>query len=889
MKGFLLIAALLALHTDLFGQKQVAGRLADHTGQPLAHITVLLKNNGGKVIAFAYSDQQGQYRFSLPDSLQLRQLYLEISNLSYEAVKQVLQPGRENYDFSLVRKVVSLPEVKTRNKPVINSRGDTLSYNVSSFSREEDRSIGDVIKRLPGLTVGENGMIYYNGRPIFNLYIDGDNLMDGRYQLATKAVNKDMIKSIEVIQNHQPVKVLQDKVATDNVALNLVLKDENSIKLSGQLMAGAGLPGLFDTGTDLILLNKKIKMINSLKANNTGIDYTGDIAQFGASSFLDETGNTRPKTLLSAGTAGSPDIPRKNFYFNRSGLISINNLFNTKRKLQWRLNMQLLVDRNRFNYASMVDNYLGADTIRYYENQSSVRKPYQFNTALNLMVNKQKYYLNNTLRLNFTGERNASNMDLNGHAFYQYLRSRTFDISNHFNWTPAVKKGIVSVNWYINSYNNPQRLRIDTGLNADLLNEGLPFEAILQKAATPTLFSHVYVSYMPRKTLVSQTYEVGYVQEEQDLNSTLSLLQSDARETGYKGDAGNALRWSRSRFYLNPVYRFGNSRWQLRLSLPLIQQGIHYRQKEYLLNEKQRQFLFNPSTAVKLMTGDENYVELSYSYTNNVGNISGIYRGAILTNYRSLFANDAALQEKYSTGPRLFYNFQRSISMLFINAAISYNKIRANSILSSVLTDNIQKTVLLPYSNDQSVFQASAGISKYIFTLKTTASLKAGFNKGRYEQYINNELLPFYNTSREVAAGVETKLFKKVSVSYNGAMLWSSSKLRLNRAQATGSNKMLRLQQNLATGYSVFAGFLVNAKATHIYSRQPGVSTVNYVFLDLNARYRLAKWRTDLELDICNLANQKTYELYSLSSAVFSVNRYDIRQRLFILRATFNL
>ncbi len=889
MKSFLLIVFLFLLHASLFGQKQLTGRLTDQAGQPVTHITVLLKNGPGKVVAFAYSDQQGQYRLRLPDSLATNQLYLEISNLSYHSVKQVLQPDRDNYDFSLDRKVVSLPEVKTRNKPVINSRGDTLSYNVSSFSREEDRSIGDVIRRLPGLTVGENGMIYYNGQPIFNLYIDGDNLMDGRYQLATKAVNKDLIKSIEVIQNHQPVKVLQNKAPSDNVALNLVLKDENSIKLSGQAMLGAGLPGLFDTGTDLILLNKKFKMINSLKANNTGIDYAGDIVQYGASSFLEETGNARPRALLSAGTAGSPDIPRKNYYFNRSGLVSINNLFNTKRKLQWRLNMQVLVDRNRFNYTSMVDNYLAADTIRYYENQSALRKPYQFNTALNLMINKQKYYLNNILRLNFGGERNASNMDLNGHTFYQYLRSRTFDISNHFNWTPAVKKGIVSFSWYINRYNNPQRLRIDTGLNADLLNEGLAFAGILQKAATPTLFSHAYVSYLSHKTLISQTYELGYVQEEQDLNSTLLLLQSDARETVYKGDMGNALRWSRARFYLNPVYRYSNNRWQLRLALPLIQQNIHYRQKEYLLDEKQRQLLFNPSAGAKLMLGAENYVDLSYSYTNNVGNISGVYRGAVLTNYRNLFANDAALQEKYTTGPRLFYNFQRSITMLFINAAVSYSKVRANSILSSILTDNIQKTVLLPYSNDQSIFQASTGISKYIFSLKTTVSLKAVYSKGRYEQYINNELLPFYNTSREVAAGLETKLFKKISVSYSGATAWSSSKLQLTRSQHTGTNKMLRLQQNLSTGYSLFTGFLLNLKAAHIYSQQPGVSTVNYVFLDLNARYRLAKWRTDLELDICNIANQKTYELYTLSSAVFSASRYDIRERFFILRATFNL
>lgn len=889
MKGSLLIIPFLLLQLALYGQRQISGQLTDQAGQPLAHITVLLKNSPGRIIVFAYSDQQGQYRLRLPDSLTRNELYLEISSLSHHSVKQPLQLGKDNYDFLLTQKVVSLPEVKTRNKPVINSRGDTLSYNVSSFSREEDRSIGDVLKRLPGLVVGENGMVYYNGRPIYNLYIDGDNLMDGRYQLATKAISKDMIKSVEVIQNHQPVKVLQDKVESDNVALNLVLKDENSIKLSGQVMLGAGLPRLFDTGTDLILLNKKIKMINSVKANNTGLDYSGDLVQFGASSFLDETGNARPRALLSAGTAGSPDIPRKNYYFNRSGLLSINNLFKTKKQLQWRLNIQALVDRNRFDYASRVNNYLAGDTIRYYEDQSAIRKPYQFNTALNLMANKQKYYLNNTLRLNFGGEQNTSSMDQNGHTFHQYLRSRTYDISNHFNWTPAVKNSVVSISWYVNRYNNPQRLRIDTGLNADLLNEGLLFDGIRQNAATPTLFSHAYISYMPRKSLISQTYQVGYIQEEQELNSMLLLLQQNGNETAYRGDAGNALRWSRARFYLNPTYRYGNNRWHLSLSLPVMQQAIHYRQKEYRLNNKQRQFLFNPSASIKFLVNAEDFIDLGYSYTNNVGNISGIYRGAILTNYRSLFANDAALQEKYSTGPRLYYSFRRSISMLFINAGISYNKVRANSILSSILTNNIQKTILLPYENDQSTFQASAGVSKYIFPWKTTVSLKTVFNKARFEQYINNELLPFFNTSYEVSTGVETKLFKVLSLSYNGSASRSISKLEPIRGQKANSNKMIQLRQNMAMGYSFFSGFLLGMKGAHIYNRQPGVSTVNAVFLDINARYRLAKWRTDLELEVNNIANQKTYELYTLSSAVFAVSRYNIRERLFVIRATFSL
>src|SRR5699024_6873654 len=130
-------------------------------------------------------------------------------------------------------------------------------------AQPEDRSVGDVLRRMPGIDIGDDGTIYYNGKPIENLYIHGDDLMNGRYGLATKAIRKEDIKAIDVIRNHQPIKVLQNKIYTNKTAINLILKDENKLKLSTQLMTGGGLPQQYDAAVTPIVLNKNIKMINT--------------------------------------------------------------------------------------------------------------------------------------------------------------------------------------------------------------------------------------------------------------------------------------------------------------------------------------------------------------------------------------------------------------------------------------------------------------------------------------------------------------------------------------------------------------------------------------------------------------------------------------------------
>lgn len=873
-------------------QRQVNGILKNNTGDVVVHANVMLKNSKGYIIKFVNSDNEGKYLISIPDTIRFTSLFVEISYLGYKKVQQQLTANKFSYNFLLEEQTIDLKEVQVRSKPQIISIGDTLSYDVSSFARPEDRSIGDVIKRLPGITVDEKGQISYNGKAITNLYIHGDDLMDGRYGLATKAISKDMIKSVDVMQHHQPIKVLKDKVFTDDVAMNLVLKDENSLKLAGQAMLGTGLPEQFDGAFNVMTFNKKFKMLNSLKANNSGVDFRDDFAQLGIGGFVKDVNNDHPNSLLSAGTVGKPDLPRGNYYLNKSGIVNANNLFNFKGGLQLKSNVQVFLDKNILNYASRVDNYLPNDTLTYSELQNTIHKPRAVNTSLTTMVNKDSYFLNNKLSLIFGTDNNVSDMDFNNLTFDQNLNGHTHNFSNDFSFTPSLKnKNIIDIRWYINYYNNPQNLYINSGINKDVLNSGIAYLAVNQSVKIPSFFNNAMASYrILNEHLIKQNYQIGMMNERQQLKSELSLIQLDGNVTNYKDDVGNDLTWQRDRFYFNAEYFLKKETWEASLSVPLISQFINYKQDEYDLSKSKNQFFINPKLRFKLFLNSEDYLLLNYSIDNSVGNVTNVYKGAILTNYRSIYANAADLQEQYASGSGLYYNFQRSVIMLFANAGINYKKVTANSILSTILSNNIQRTILLPYENDQSSLTANASISKFLFMLNTTASIRSSWSRTNYNQFINSQQLPFSNDNLSLTAGIESKFFGSVTFSYTSVANWNSSKQKaVGNVSSTLSNQTKRFDQNISLGYSPMSNLFFTLQGRQIYSNQASVSAINYLFLDTKMRYKFVKWRTDFEFDITNLANVKEYEVFSLSSNQFIANRYEIRGRMAILRATFNL
>ena len=124
----------------------------------------------------------------------------------------------------LQEKTNELKEVVVKSQKV-RQEGDTLNYLVNSFKTKQDRTIADVLKKMPGIAINEDGSIEYQGKKINKFYIEGMDLLGGKYTQASENIDVDKVKKIQVFERHQPIKALKNTSFSEQAALNIVLGD----------------------------------------------------------------------------------------------------------------------------------------------------------------------------------------------------------------------------------------------------------------------------------------------------------------------------------------------------------------------------------------------------------------------------------------------------------------------------------------------------------------------------------------------------------------------------------------------------------------------------------------------------------------------------------------
>ena len=860
----------------------ISGTLKTTDRNPVPNASITVRDMQDRVVAFKTSDSFGNFQIALPVDLP-DSLRLLANHLGYAPIDVPLTPGQHHYDFVLTEKAIDLSEVNVKSHPRIDVQGDTLRYDIRSFTKAEDRSIGDVLRRMPGMEVSENGQIKYNGQNISHFYIDGDDLLNDKYAIGTKTIPHAMVQTLEVLQNHQPLKVLKGKALTDQVAINLVIKDDAKLKLTGQAKLGGGLPHQYDGELNAILFNKRYKMLNVLKGNNVGDDLSADGSPEGSRS--------QSPPLLSTGTASNPPLPRQRYYFNNSGAINANNLIHLKNGLQLKFNGSGLLDRNNLLYNSLNEQYTSNDTIRYTEQQDIRKQPSSSEVSITATVNEETHYFNNVFKFIYAGESGTASLVSNGINMSQQLHTEVHNFSNTMQYAPTLKSGgVIDLYWHVSRTNQPQALTIRPGIHADVLNDGEPFTRIRQFAEIPTWSNRATVGYQLTKGLIKQRYQAGVSNEWQQLRSALRLTQPLGTEQPYRGSDDNNVHWQQHQIFTIGTYEYKRGRLEASAELPITLQHTTYRDAAFALHKSKQHLLFTPSFRVKLMTTAADYLSFTYRYNNHIGNINSIFRGAILVNYRSIQTNDAQLQEQNDHTLGLRYNFQRPIHMLFMNAGITYNRSTASTIASSVVTDDITQTILLPFDNDIRSFTANIGISKFIFALGAAASLKGSWSSSSLNQLLNSETLPFLNRSLTVNPGIEARLFNRISINYNGSGTWTTSQLAENETVSPLARHRIRqINQSVGLTYIPFSQAYLHISGNHQHISQPFQANIAYFFADANIRYHVTGWRTDLELNLTNLANVTSYKTYSLSANQFGYTHYELRGRMILVKATFNL
>ena len=544
----LLLAALL-FSSSGFAQ-EIRGVVRDSTGVAVPYASVNLRNRSGDaIVAYTTTDIAGGYVLGLSANARPGDLYLEVRCIGYKSQNRTLAGLPSEIDFTLAISASQLQSVVVRSsRPKLRASGDTLSYTASDFASAQDRVIGDVIKRLPGISVAADGTISYNNKPVSGVYLGGDNLLDDKYTIATNSIPQGVVDQVQVIDNHQPVKVLQNKVTSDDVALNLTFKKNARLRPLGQETAGAGLPGNYYADFNALFLKDQYKAINYLKGNNTGEDLQQELLSHNITDYQQRIGIDPPATMLSLGTVNNPALSRDRYFFDRSGLLNLNNLVNLKSGLQLRINAYYLHDTEKQDYSQNSSVFLPGDTVRYTETQHNRFNPDLLHTQFTLNVNKEKYYLNDALVLDDNRWVDYSQLNSNGSMVNQVFRDDLLSFSNEFNGIRSMRSGnLIQVYSYISRLAEPESRSIGPDYNVPLFNNDAPYLQLVQQVNVPTWYTNNYLSFKIPGNIGTESFRTGFSVQSQLLTSNLSVLQLNNTVNLASDSAVNQVMWSKKK------------------------------------------------------------------------------------------------------------------------------------------------------------------------------------------------------------------------------------------------------------------------------------------------------------------------------------------------------
>jgi Carboxypeptidase regulatory-like domain len=887
MRSFILLLCGLLFSALCFAQDNIHGMVKDSAGKAVPFATVTLKNKiSNAIVTYTVTDDKGSYNLSRPTGQNADSLLVEARSIGYKSQVKALN-GTAPVDFVLQATINQLQAVVIKSsRPVLRVNGDTLSYKVSEFANPQDRTIGEVIKKLPGITVAADGTISYNNKPISTVYIGGDNLLDDKYSIATNTIPQGVVDNVQVLQNNQPIKALQNKVMSDDVALNLTIKKGAKLQMVGQESIGAGLPGNYDAELNAMMFKDKYKAINYLNGNNTGYDLTQDLLSHNRSDYMQRIDNTVPATVLSLGSVNTPALAENRYLFDQASILNLNNLVNMKKGVQLRVNAYYLHDTQKQDYSQRTTIFLPGDTVHYTETQHTQYRPDIFHAEFTLNVNQDKYYLNDVLLMDANRSAWSSALNTNGSMVEQTFLDNAFSFSNEFNLIKSLKSNnVIQAYSYFSHTTEPENRVIQSNYNDSLFNHDNPYSQLIQNVNVPTWYTNNYFSFKIPGNVVTQSFRAGFSVQSQSLASNLGVMQNNNSVNLESDSALNHLNWMKKKAYTELAYDIPGDKLKANLTLPLIFQQINYSDTTYALNRSLTRLYFNPQFRMKYQVGMENYLNLSYNYRNQVGSIEDIYQGAILTDYRSLYANSPDLTLQQNQAAAVGFNYRKALTLFFFSMNAQYNHISANNIASSNITNNIEQRVMLPYPNSTDSWTLSSSASKYSFALRTTFSGGIQWQSNRSVQIQNYVLLPFNTVTETLSFGADTKVSDHVNFSYKASGIQTESR---STVEASAFH-VDQLQQQASLYYNLSDELQFKLAGEHYFTRQQGNPDLKYFFADASAKFKIKKWKTDFELSAVNFLNVKTYNALYLSANTLIANSYTLPGRIVLLKAMFNL
>ncbi|SDQ47471.1 hypothetical protein SAMN05421664_1736 [Chryseobacterium soldanellicola] len=302
LKFLVFILSLFFFHS--FSQN-ININVKETTGKPISEANVQLLKNG-KTVDFQKTDDKGVCTFQLSEK---GVFSVKFTSVFYKTkILEIDTNEKSNFEVQLDPQITVIEEVEIKSRPKIaTAKEDTIAFNLKAVRDGTERTTEDLIKKLPGLDINENGKVTYKGNTVGQVLVEGNEFFGKNHKMATQNISANMIEGIDLWQNFSTIN------GNRSTALNLKLKDEYKGKISGNVEGNYGTKNSYLGHANLFKFGKAGNLALIADANNIAkdpinfmdfyemntqedIENSGSVTNIDIPSFLNNDGRVKSKS-----------------------------------------------------------------------------------------------------------------------------------------------------------------------------------------------------------------------------------------------------------------------------------------------------------------------------------------------------------------------------------------------------------------------------------------------------------------------------------------------------------------------------------------------------------------------------------------------------------------
>jgi len=892
---FLIITALLVT-TGFFmsshaQQILVSGKVSDTLRNPLVYANILaVPEADDQDIKFAITENNGNYKLGLVKN----QTYeLTVSYLGYKPQTFTITTAKEDLikNFILKENPDQLDEVSIKYTPPISVKKDTITYDVTKFVTGEERKLRDALKKLPGVEVDRAGNVSVQGKKVTKVLVENKTFFTGNSKLAVNNIPADAVDKVEVLDNYNEVAMLKGLQDSEDMALNILLKEDKKKFVFGDVEVGSGIKDRYLLHPNLFYYSPKTNLNFIGDFNNQGIK------SFSFNDYLEFEGGFG-KLLDDAGSYFSLFNSDFAQYLNNQDFIDNINQFGA---LNVRQSVSKSTDISGYLITSNSKTETASNTLNAYQNiaypftedRTVTNSLNNFFTIGKLTIDYEPSYKEDFAYNAFVKvTNNDSNGLVNTINPNQNNQIRTLtdvtavNIKQNINYSRKLSKAHTATLEATYNFQNDKPIT-EWLTNQQILQGLIPLENedvfnILQtKTSKSNNFSAIVKDYWVINNFNHLYTSVGINTSFNDfINKDVQLLNNGTINNFSSADFGNDFGYSFVDTYLGLEYKFQIGKATFKPAV--FYHGYLWRTQQFDNAETFSKNLFLPQFTSKVEFNNSEKLNFRYRLNARFPGINQLANNFILSSFNSVFRGNNKLENQlYHSATLSYYKFSLFKNLNF-NLNTSFNK-RIESIKTATELNGIESfNTAIMFDQPEHNWSVSGRISKKINKIRYNFNSRFSYND--FFQILNNETNLNISKSLSSTVGIETSFKSHPNLEINYTKDFSNYKARgLN-------NEFENDRLEVILEYDFLNDFIFKADYTfdNYNNKNQNISnTFDTANTSLFYQKEDSPW--GFEINATNLFDVKFKQQNSFNAFVISDSRTFILPRIIMFKLSYKL